>query len=332
MAVSFATGEGLGVSYARLEDRTRLPDDTLLAVTYGNTAPAAADPRAVRVGLEPLTGPGSVELWRGSGCVETGRKGAIRFATDADYLAGILEVDEREYDGIAGAARAAYRAIAEFMCDSPYRHLLRMWNILEGINRGTGNGERYRQFCIGRAAGLEEGGAGPRGTSPYPAATAVGRLDGTPVLQVYWLAGRSPGTAFENPRQLSAYQYPQQYGPTPPSFSRAMLVGGRSLLVSGTASIVGHATHHAGDAAAQFTETVANLRALLASVAKHAPGISPEPGTRGLLKVYLRNRGAREEVSALLRQQLPTDHPPLLLAADICRADLQLEIECAQIS
>ena len=332
MAVSVATGEGLGVSHAELEGRRPLPEDTQLAVGFGEDAPQIADPRVVRVALRPLNGRTVGELWRGTGRVEIGRTGAIRHAADSDFLAGILEIDEREHDGIAGTARAAYRSISEFVADSPYRHLLRVWNILDGINRGAGDAERYRQFCVGRAAALQDGRTARGGHATFPAATAVGRRDGSPMLQIYWLAGRIPGIAFENPRQTSAYRYPAQYGPSPPSFSRAMLVGGRSLLISGTASIVGHATHHPHDIREQFAETVRNLRSLMQSVLKAAPTLSVEPGTRGLLKLYLRDAESSTEIAALLREQLPTDIPPLLLEADICRADLQLEIECLQNS
>src|SRR3546814_7354125 len=74
------------------------------------------------------------------------------------------------------------------------------------------------------------------------------------LVQVYWLAARTPGTPVENPRQVSAYRYPRQYGPQQPSFARAMLPPPGSampLLLSGTASVVGHATAHVGELLAQ---------------------------------------------------------------------------------
>ena len=47
------------------------------------------------------------------------------------------------------------------------------------------------------------------------------RRDATPAGV---LAGRAhAGHAVENPRQVSAYRYPRQYGPQPPRFARAML-------------------------------------------------------------------------------------------------------------
>src|SRR3546814_12468443 len=62
-----------------------------------------------------------------------------------------------------------------------------------------------------------------RSADLLPAATAIGRCDDARVVQVYWLAARTPGMPVENPRQVSAYRYPRQYGPQQPSFARAML-------------------------------------------------------------------------------------------------------------
>ncbi len=97
----------------------------------------------------------------------------------------------------------------------------------------------------------------------FPAATCIGRRDGDPMVQVYWLAGRAPGLPLENPRQVSAYRYPREYGPTPPSFSRAMLASDRLVMISGTASIVGHASRHRGNVRAQLDETFTNLANVL---------------------------------------------------------------------
>src|SRR3546814_12443298 len=90
--------------------------------------------------------------------------------------------------------------------------------IFDAITFGDGDAERYREFCVGRARGL-----GDFDTHALPAATAIGRCDDARVVQVYWLAARTPGMPVENPRQVSAYRYPRQYGPQQPSFARAML-------------------------------------------------------------------------------------------------------------
>jgi len=313
----------------RIEDRALatgepLPENLLAAVVFGSGAPRHEDPRCVRVGLQPLHRASVAELWHASGPVRIGFDGPVRYAADAHHLAGAVELDERDYGGLAATAAAAYTAISRFQASSSHPHLLRVWNYFDGINRGADDGERYKQFCLGRAAGLALSTA-----TYHPAATAIGRRDGSPVLQVYWLAGRTPGQALENPRQVSAFHYPRQYGPAAPRFSRAMLVGGgRLLMISGTASVIGHASHHPGRLDAQIRETLMNLGMLKQRANAIAPAIAPRLGPSSLLKVYLRDTSAASEVAALLAEQLPAGVDYMLLEADICRAELLVEIDC----
>lgn len=108
--------------------------------------------------------------------------------------------------------------------------------------------------------------------------------------------------ARSNPRQVSAYHYPSAYVLRSPTFSRAALVslapGEETLLVSGTASIVGHETCHVGDVAAQTAETLRNLEAVLASAHRQTPA---RFDLRQMdLTVYLRDPGDRATVEAVL--------------------------------
>ena len=324
-----------------------LPPDVLAAIAFGGdlprsraSRPDSSDPRLIRVGLEPLGSPDLIEVWRGSGTVRTGSAGPIRFASDAQHLAGSLELDEREHGGFASAAEWAYATILRFQARSPFPHLLRMWNYFDGINRGIGDEERYKQFCIGRAAAFRASGrpATLPGRSPaerapasrdgFPAATAIGRRDGSPILQVYWLAARTPAAALENPRQMSAYRYPREYGPAAPTFSRAMLASCGLLLVSGTASIVGHASRHRGSVQDQLEETLANLSSVIERAAVAEPALARCLGGRTRLKVYLRDGAAAELAAAHLAERLPPGAQFLMLEADICRAELLVELDC----
>src|SRR5690606_13908351 len=129
-----------------------------------------------------------------------------------------------------------YRSLTRFVAGSDYPYKLRAWNYLDAITQGEGDAESYRRFCVGRARGL-----GDFDASTLPAATAIGRCDQNRTIKVYWLSARSPGTPVKNPRQVSAYRYPRQYGPQPPSFARAMLPlpgADMPLLLSGTAAVV----------------------------------------------------------------------------------------------
>src|SRR5262249_21778056 len=156
-----------------------------------------------------------------------------------------------------------------------------------------------------------------------------GIRDGRRILRVYWIAARVAGVALENPRQVSAWRYPRQYGPTAPTFARAMHAPTvlPQLYVSGTAAIVGHASHHAGDFAAQTGETLANFSSLLA-----AAGFAPKThfGPRSMLKAYVRRGADAGSAAALLAERLPAGTPLLLLHGDICRRELLIEIDGLQ--
>ena len=294
----------------------------LFAVTFGPSR-AIASSRAICVPLEPLAGEGFVEVWHAQGDVAIGADGLVRHASDDHFLAGVIEVDEREHGGIREATTRAYREIARFQANSRFPHLLRAWNYFDAINRGAGDSERYREFCSGRVSGLE---GLPQ--AQYPAATVIGRRDGNPKLQVYWLAGRRPGIALENPRQTSAYHYPRQYGETAPTFSRAMLVAPDLLMISGTASIVGHASQHAGSVAAQVDEILENLASLITRAHALAPALPSSFGPGSRIKAYVRNREDLPIVEDRLRAHLPRGIPPLVLHGDVCRADLLVEFDC----
>ena len=156
-----------------------------------------------------------------------------------------------------------------------------------------------------------------------PAACALGTHDDR--LRVAFLAARQPCVAVENPRQVPAYRYPTDYGPRSPTFSRAALVdagnGHVALLISGTASIVGHVTMHPGDVAAQVRETLLNLQALVEASAVHTDARFSLSGLQ--LTVYVRHAADAGTVHTALLAALGADTPAaqtlVLLQADICK-------------
>jgi chorismate lyase/3-hydroxybenzoate synthase len=295
-------------------DLDSLPDNVLCVI--GGVGHGAA-PLTIDLRMQRLGGP-AAEVWYASGAVRAGREGIVRYAHDEELLIGVVEEDERAYGGIRSAAETLYAATARFQEQCGFPHLLRMWNYLDAINEGDGDAERYRQFCIGRARGI-----GRPNCALLPAATAIGRQQQTHQLQVFWVAARTCGTAIENPRQVSAYHYPRAHGPVSPSFSRAMVAPDRTVLVSGTASIVGHVSQHEGDAQAQLAETLRNL----AAVTSHAGSRRDAARRQDLLKVYVRDPTLVPMIAERLRKEYP-DASPIYLAGDICRRELLLEIEC----
>ncbi len=308
----------LRIDYALSPAAQLLAQPAVLAVIgFGADAALPADPRALRVGLEPLQAP-LFEVWRANGAVSSGRDGDLCWSRSDEHLFFSIEVDEAAYGGIAAAAAHAYQHLTAFVAASATPHLLRLWNYLDAINRGDGDHERYRLFCDGRARGMRDF----RNRS-YPAATAIGRQDGVRVLQVYGLAARHPGRPVENPRQVSAWRYPRQYGPTAPTFARGMLTASAQLLISGTAAVVGHVSLHDGDLAAQIDETWANLGSLRGQAGFGDSGFGPHT----FLKAYLRERADTDLVVAALRARAPALGGLLLLAGDICRRELLVEVD-----
>ncbi|MGQ4660519.1 chorismate transformation enzyme, FkbO/Hyg5 family [Lysobacter sp. F6437] len=324
-AHSSVRGALLAVDYVEGDlDALLAADDTLAVFGFGDGAPTHDDPRYLLVGLQPH-GPAPFEIWRGQAPVRHGREGDIAWATDGHLQFGAIELDEPDDNDISTAAGAAYRQLLGFVAGHGYPHLLRIWNYLDGITLGDGDEERYRQFCVGRAVGL-----GAFEPTSLPAATAIGRLDGRRRLQVYWLSAKAPGVPLENPRQLSAYRYPRQYGPQPPSFARAMLPPAGSsmpLLLSGTAAIVGHQSLHADSVETQLDETLANLDSLLATAHARRPELPLHFGPGSRLKVYVRDAAELDHVKVLLNDRLAPSVPRLVLQAAVCRRELRIEID-----
>ena len=134
---------------------------------------------------------------------------------------------------------------------------------------------------------------------------------------------------------MSPPRYPADYGPKSPSFARGTLTPagwGRSLFLSGTASVVGHATTHRGDPLAQLEEVVTNIEALLGGAAARDGRWRPDVVRFDLLKIYVRHREHVAAIRETLARRLDPSTPAIYLLADLCRADLLLEIEGVSLS
>lgn len=317
-----------------------VPMRMLGALRYGHsTAPTAHEPvndQVTEIAGQMLLGDDArLDIWRGSGAVEAGRSGQVRWWRNADWMFGTVDLDERTSDtGLAEISRNGYLDIFRSLDDSARPHLLRLWNYLPRINIDGGGLERYRQFNSGRQqAFMESHRAAFDGA---PAACALGTSAGP--LSIRFLAGRHAPIAIENPRQVSAYRYPASYGPQAPTFSRAALADmgndHLALLISGTASIVGHDTVHHGDVLAQTHETLRNLQAVIDSA--HAR-CSARFDIRQLdCVVYVRRPADAPQVRDTLNQMLGvTSHcvrNAVFLQADVCRTDLLMEIEAHAVA
>lgn len=306
-------------------------------LTGVGTVPGGSDP-LMRFRLDPEAGPGyhcgleylggrlRHEIWEVDGPVECGREGDMVWHQSGSLLFLALEVPD---DGRTDPAQPVHDAYVRLLAMAARRGcgwLLRAWNYLPAINAGEGDRERYRRFCLGRASALERAGFGP---NDLCAGTAIGGDD--PNLRVFLLCGSQPGVSIENPRQVSAYLYPRIYGPRSPSFARATALARNDdsalLMISGTASVVGHRTLHDGDAHAQLEEIVHNIEMLLAESAQRLerPGLAAL-GRDSRLRVYVRHAADWPAIETRLKAIWP-DTPVAGLRGDICRSDLLLEIE-----
>jgi enamine deaminase RidA (YjgF/YER057c/UK114 family) len=254
----------------------------------------------------------------------------IAWRRAGDTLFGVINLDEAEFAAANGrsplqaASEAAYDRIFRLLDAQQLPYLWRVWNYMADINAVSHGLERYRQFNIGRQDAFIAHRRGATGN--VPAACAIG-LAGGP-LSIAFLAGQTAPVPFENPRQVSAYNYPAEYGPRAPTFSRAALVhppGQEILFISGTASIVGHRTAHPHDVAGQCRETMANIAALVAEVNRGARS-RPFALDELAYRVYVRHAADFPLIRDTLAP-LVGGAEALYVQSDICRADLLLEIE-----
>ena len=270
------------------------------------------------------------ETWLSDQTVTSGHREGILWRRAGGLLYGVIELDEADFDASPGcsllqaASEEAYRRIFRLLDTQQLPHLWRVWNYLARINLETQGLERYRQFNIGRQDAFLECHRGATGN--VPAACAIGLVGGP--LSIAFLAGETAAVPLENPRQVSAYNYPADYGPRSPTFSRgalATLPGQEILFISGTASIVGHQTVSPGDAAGQCRESMANIAAVVGE-ANRLCDSAPFALSELSYRVYVRQAADFRQIRETLTPLIGAAEI-VYVQADICRHDLLLEIE-----
>ena len=324
LAVSELNGERLGVRL--LPPGTDLSAEglfALAAIGFGAARPAGL------ANVVPFSAPDLPLLW-GEPRIETwvtderpsyGSLDGMAAAWTATTLFGILEIPDGSGEPIEGATYSAYDRIFSVLERTGYPHLLRLWNFFPRITAAERGLERYQQFSVARHAAFV---AHRRAPETAPAASAVGSRGGP--FTLLFLAARSAGTPIENPRQVSAYHYPPQYGPRSPTFSRALLarIGGSSrLFLSGTASILGHESVHLGDPGQQVVEALANIGALQDEARKRG---FPATGPRHF-KAYVRDPESLDVIRARVLERLRPSDRIVFLHAELCRPELLVEVE-----
>jgi chorismate lyase/3-hydroxybenzoate synthase len=294
-------------------------------VGFGKPSTERSDTVPIWVDLPALGDGPAFEVWTSAHPVRTETGGRIRSGRNAQVLFGCLEIPEdsgADYDVLI---YNDYCSIFDHLDDLGYPNLIRIWHYLPDIHLEERGLERYKRFSLGRHEAFVAKGRAIN--TDAPAASAVGKRSGNTVI--CFLAAPRSGIPIENPRQVSAYSYPAQYGPRGPTFSRALLAswdGLQQLYISGTAAIFGHLSQHEGDVGAQTDETIVNLRSVMDEA--HAHGlIDVRQGAELLFKVYLRQPQFRAITEARLREAFGPGPSIIYLQADICRRELLVEIE-----
>lgn len=275
------------------------------------------------------------EVWLAEGGIVRGTRGPVHYSHNDELLYGVMQIEENHSEHgqpLSGktplqlASARAYAALFDTIDALGYPAMLRIWNYIADINVESFGVERYRQFNTGRQDGFLASGRAVK--VGVPAASAVGMHAGP--LTICFMASRNGlPIPIENPRQVSAYQYPQQYGITSPTFSRASVAplhGGDVLFISGTASIVGHQSLHIGDVITQAGETVTNISAILDEANRIRPSLRLSLSDL-CCKVYVRNPDDVGVLDAALRIILGPAPKLIYVQADICRVNLAMEIE-----
>jgi chorismate lyase / 3-hydroxybenzoate synthase len=326
----------LRAEYPHLDDLRQRPPEwwhDVLALIHFNAAddarlPVFSDPDIPVVQVSaPLLGAsaGRAEIWRLPGPLHSGRSGRVQYRHSDRLLFASVSLPADGVQALRNATRTAYGELFSTFDRLGFPHPLRIWNYLPAINEETGSGERYWHFNGARQdvfMGCNRGIAGN-----VPAATAVGAAPAS-ALTIYCIAGAVAPISLENPRQLSAWDYPAQYGPRSPTFARACFDNdsAQTLFISGTASIVGHESAHEGDPGEQTRETLRNLSAVV-DAANERAGEAHFSLAALAYKVYVRRIEDQPLIEQELRRRLGERAAVIYLRADICRRDLLLEIE-----
>lgn len=303
----------------------------MAVVTFGQTLSSTYPCPVIALDLPQIDGPPMAEVWTCDRPVQFHTEPGCSIAMNGNFLIGSMSLDEDADRSMDAAAYEAYKTMLHRLHSLGYPYLWRIWNYFPHINDDQDGLERYQRFCLGRHHALTE--VLTDFPSSLPAATAVGTKSGP--LQLMFLAGTQPATHLGNPRQLNAYEYPRHYGPRSPSFARATLTRSEEecrLYLAGTASVVGHASRHAGLPRAQTEETIRNIQAVFEQ-ATHAAGFDLIGTQRqALYKVYVRDSAAQAEIQdAIMNSPLSREHV-LFLHGDLCRKELLVEIEGLIIS
>jgi len=324
----------------RLE--VRLSDDfeplgseyNLLQGFHFGSKPTLHDhPAIISLRLPPLGRDQLFENWWYKGEITYSRSGPVRIAECRDYTMASVQKEADPSVDFRTQTHQTYSELLSAVRSTTHTKLTKIWNYFSDINCGDEDFEKYRQFSIGRAEAFEEMGIGD---VDAPTGTAIGSQDGSG-LSFIALASNRDFYAVENPRQVSAFNYPRKYGPSSPKFSRGGFVSSnchKLFLISGTAAVVGHESNFPYNTHLQSKETFKNLEYLCEAISSLVSGETQFAlDENSILRVYLKNPEDYYSISTKIGRKIISDkHHVAFLHGTICRKELTIEIDGVKIT
>jgi len=243
-------------------------------------------------------------------------------------------------DSIYESAKKAFTQANEILSSEglSIHHIIRQWNYIENIawlENVKDSEQNYQVFNDVRAHYYDKGDF----KFGYPAATGIGMDTGGVIIDFLALSESDQVSIkpIVNPGQIDAHKYSElvlagsSVQKCTPKFERAKLVsiGSRNYVyVSGTASILGEETKHAGDVEKQTITTIENINRLFSKENQEKLGLNFDVSRIRFshLRVYVKHQ---EDIPAVERicDSMLNCKSSLFLESDVCRQDLLVEIE-----
>lgn len=220
-----------------------------------------------------------------------------------------------------------------------FDNLVRQWNYIGNILDEKDGLQNYQIFNEVRSEYYGK----YRTVHGYPAATGIGMKLGGVIIDFCAVMSNEKVMVkpVENPNQINAYEYGQQIlkgtsgkGKSvkhPPQFERALFLKENfksTLLISGTASIIGQDTIGVDDIEKQTRVTIENINKLTDQnrIVQNFTNNDMGWGRFILLRIYIKKQEYFSTVKMICGEQFP-DVPAIYIESDICRDNLLVEIE-----
>lgn len=218
----------------------------------------------------------------------------------------------------------------------PVNAIVRQWNYIEKITALEGTRQHYQDFNDARAEFYNQ----TTWENGYPSATGIGVTHGGVLIDVdaaiLYEQNEAYATPLDNRLQIAAHSYSEEVLVSDsqlkatPKFERgkAMNFGSSGLIyISGTAAIRGEESLKDAELAEQLYATMENIAYLISLENVTTAGVQCrfQPAVE-MLRIYLKDMSAVREAKELM-EAFRLNIPVVYLWADICREELQVEIE-----